>query len=609
MEEHKRLEEEITAGQLPNEPVQVYVRRYQNLWNLLNKAHGQWTFEYVAANYLIPGLHPDYDHIVDTTTSAANVNEKLATIISAGQNMEARKRQRQQRVRACPPNLNSYSPRDPQHTTGPSVVCRRCDRPGHTQQQCVARRHANGMHILDDTTPTSTMTNPRYDRHQRAPAERRVNTNYGHHPRDNYRHQAPPGQPFYNDNRNNQNRPQRQQRWTNQGGNDGMQRHQQPVGFVSPAGRQHPGHQHASDTFTQRPTGHQEAYPFVGVSPSAQHHSSLPIMLTCNSAAQRGADTGAHEGEGEDIAEDDLHDPWHVPYSDSYGDFESPFSPSWHVHRSRPHPDAFPIFDTPDIPPRWNVYSHPYSLDPPIHLFDINWQRYGFTIHKITGADPSPEARTMWTHRLHVISDKYPDRLPPSAFQDCHARTPMDVNNITIAELETLRPVTLIVSSPPCQPWSRAGSRLGWQDHRSRTFASVISFIRFYLTTEPTPVRYIVENVPGALDFPEILSSLGTGNIMRATACGSAAHRDTLLWTNIASQTDVQDYINNINAIELTDPGPCAWDLRISEFPHFTLVVTTDYFPKFVARPGSHAFRMQTNGQPGIGMVNEHDGP
>eukprot|EP00873_Tetraselmis_striata_P033111 jgi/Tetstr1/453375/TSEL_040364.t1 len=132
MEERKRLEEEITAGRLPNEPVRVYVRLYQNLWNLLNKAHGQWTFEYVAANYLIPGLHPDYDHIVDTTTSAATVNEKLATIISAGQNMEARKRQRQQRVRPCPPNLNSYSPRDPQHTTGPSVVCRRCDRPGHT---------------------------------------------------------------------------------------------------------------------------------------------------------------------------------------------------------------------------------------------------------------------------------------------------------------------------------------------------------------------------------------------------------------------------------------------------------------------------------------------
>eukprot|EP00873_Tetraselmis_striata_P038513 jgi/Tetstr1/458777/TSEL_045161.t1 len=94
MEERKRLEEEITAGQLPNEPVQVYVRRYRTLWQLLDKAHGRWTFEYVVNNYLIPGLHPDYDHIVDTTISTATVNERLATIISAGQNMEARRRQR-----------------------------------------------------------------------------------------------------------------------------------------------------------------------------------------------------------------------------------------------------------------------------------------------------------------------------------------------------------------------------------------------------------------------------------------------------------------------------------------------------------------------------------
>eukprot|EP00873_Tetraselmis_striata_P035688 jgi/Tetstr1/455952/TSEL_042733.t1 len=180
MEERKRLEEEIIAGQLPNEQVQVYVRRYQNLWNPLNKAHGQWTFEYVATNYLISGLHPDYDHIVDTAISAATVNENLATIISAGQNMEARKRQRQQCVRAYPPNLNYYNPRDPQHATGADVVCR------------------------------------------------------------------------------------------------------------------------------------------------SQHHSSLPIMLTCPTAATGGAASGAQEGEGEDNAEDDFHDPWHVSCSDSDDDFKAP---------------------------------------------------------------------------------------------------------------------------------------------------------------------------------------------------------------------------------------------------------------------------------------------
>eukprot|EP00873_Tetraselmis_striata_P016289 jgi/Tetstr1/436553/TSEL_002708.t1 len=72
MEERKRLEEEITACQIPNEPVQVYVRRYHNLWNLLNKAHGQWTFECVATKCLITGLRPDYDHIVDTIVNCGH---------------------------------------------------------------------------------------------------------------------------------------------------------------------------------------------------------------------------------------------------------------------------------------------------------------------------------------------------------------------------------------------------------------------------------------------------------------------------------------------------------------------------------------------------------
>eukprot|EP00873_Tetraselmis_striata_P020521 jgi/Tetstr1/440785/TSEL_029093.t1 len=98
------------------------------------------------------------------------------------------------------------------------------------------------------------MNDPHYDRHQRAPSERHVHNSYGHNPRDTYNHQAPPGQNFYNNNRTNQDRPQRRQRWTNHGGNDGMQRHPQPVGFVSPAGHQNPGHQQANNHSDQRTT-------------------------------------------------------------------------------------------------------------------------------------------------------------------------------------------------------------------------------------------------------------------------------------------------------------------------------------------------------------------
>eukprot|EP00873_Tetraselmis_striata_P004830 jgi/Tetstr1/425094/TSEL_015558.t1 len=251
-----RLEEEITADQLPNEPVQVYVRRCRNLWNLMRKAHGQWTFEYVAINYLIPGLHPAYDHIVDATISAANVTKRLATIISAGQNMEARTRQRQQRARSRTPTLNSCDPKDQLHATKPNIVC----------------------------------------------------------------------------------------------------------------------------------------------------SSGVPVMLTCTTTAPGEAATGAQEGEGEDDEDDEFHESWH--------------------------------------------------------------------------------------------------------------------------------------------------------DHRSRAFASVIGFTRFYLSSQPTPVRYTVQDFPDALALPEVLSSFGACNIVRAASCGSAVHRDTLLWTTITQPRDIRSCGNNVAAIKLADPGP-----------------------------------------------------
>eukprot|EP00873_Tetraselmis_striata_P013545 jgi/Tetstr1/433809/TSEL_022996.t1 len=56
--------------------------------------------------------------------------------------------------------------------------------------------------------------------------------------------------------------------------------------------------------------------------------------------------------------------------------------------------------------------------------------------------------------------------------------------------------------------------------------------------------------------LPSVLSSLGACNIVRAASCGSAAHRDTLLWTIIAQPQDIRNCGNNVAAIKLADPGP-----------------------------------------------------
>eukprot|EP00873_Tetraselmis_striata_P042651 jgi/Tetstr1/462915/TSEL_007863.t1 len=91
---------------------------------------------------------------------------------------------------------------------------------------------------------------------------------------------------------------------------------------------------------------------------------------------------------------------------------------------------------------------------------------------------------------------------------------------------------------------------------RTMTIALVIGFTRFYLSSQPTPVRYILQNFPDALALPEVLSSLGACNIVRAASCGSAAHHDSLLWTFVAQPQDIRNCGNNVAAIKLADPGP-----------------------------------------------------
>eukprot|EP00873_Tetraselmis_striata_P016077 jgi/Tetstr1/436341/TSEL_025178.t1 len=464
---------------------------------------------------------------------------------------------------------------------------------GTHQEQLIllaALRHATANYpmalaIVDSisTDSMNTVNNPSDGHYQRAPAERHVNDNYTHNLRNDYNHQ---------------NRPQRQQYWPTQSDNDDLQRHHQPFGFVSPAGHHHHGHHPPNKDSDQQPAGGQEAYPIMGVSPLAPHHGGLPVMLTCTATAPGGAATGAQEGEGEDDDNDELHKSWQVPYSNSDDNFQFPFSHPWRARhfRSQPIPTpiqalclASPAFPTSaalaardvhtgqgalrgDLPPPLPILTAAPLLRMPSsslvieHLFSPCHGpsafeveavvEYGFSIHAFIGADPSTEARTMWPHHLHVISSKYPGRLPPSAFQDCHDGTPMNINDITITELERLRPCTLVVSSPPLQPWSRRGSRLDSQDHRSRAFASVIAFTRFYLSSQPTPVRYIVQNFPDALAVPEVLSSLGACNIVRAATCGLVARRDTLLWTIIAQPQDTRNCGNNVAVIKLADPGP-----------------------------------------------------
>ncbi len=120
---------------------------------------------------------------------------------------------------------------------------------------------------------------------------------------------------------------------------------------------------------------------------------------------------------------------------------------------------------------------------------------------------------------------------------------PQDVTQVDAASIIELAGVNLVVASPDCQPFSSAGNQQGFRDLRSSSFSHcrrVIGSIH-YLTHQP--LTYVVENVPGAGRFKSIINALGLPLKVSAHLMGSAARRETLIWTNAHPREFLQSHL------------------------------------------------------------------
>ena len=111
---------------------------------------------------------------------------------------------------------------------------------------------------------------------------------------------------------------------------------------------------------------------------------------------------------------------------------------------------------------------------------DLGFESQGFEIKVALDNDPAVEATVRANRRsLPVITDNV-----------------SRVTTGTILEAAGLRvgEATVVTGAPPCEPFSTAGARNGFRDHRA---SAVYSFIR--IVKEAQPQYFAFEEVPGFL--------------------------------------------------------------------------------------------------------------
>ena len=224
----------------------------------------------------------------------------------------------------------------------------------------------------------------------------------------------------------------------------------------------------------------------------------------------------------------------------------------------------------------------------------------GVSISLYTYSDMDLDVRRVAAARIANLRKKYPCLLPETAVKGWSSRLPQDVCNIKPMDWSALsQPVDLLAAGPPCQPFSRAGQKLGWKDPRAQPFVHITNIIS-HLQRMQGSISYIIENVPAALHYPEIIEALGYPVLLKAHMLGSVAKRDTLVWTNATclhtswqkvelnyDETKAPTVQEVLAKHHLTD-----WDVR-GEWQRI--------LPKFVARANSWAF---INGGPGMLLHN-----
>lgn len=150
------------------------------------------------------------------------------------------------------------------------------------------------------------------------------------------------------------------------------------------------------------------------------------------------------------------------------------------------------------------------------------------------------------------VTDYYASEIDPYAIKISKNNYPDiiqlgDVSEITAAELGQ---IDLLIGGSPCQAFSNAGNKLGFDDPRGKLFFEYVRLLR-----ELKPKYFLLENVKMKPEHEAVITEyLGVEPIEINSALVSAQNRKRLYWTNIPFNHEIPDQGILLRDILETEP-------------------------------------------------------
>lgn len=246
--------------------------------------------------------------------------------------------------------------------------------------------------------------------------------------------------------------------------------------------------------------------------------------------------------------------------------------------------------------------------------------RAGHTVKRYLYSDIDPAARAVMRERLHKLSARYPQQLPPEAWRDAFTTLPQDVARITPSHLVQAGAAKgeqwFVIAGWECQDLSPAGSGQGLAGKHSSTFYSLVNALGYLQQLQPAvPPAYIIENVAmqrnfnhsrvRESDYQQICSAIGTPVVLDAQF-GSYAHRVRNAWINLADTAHLRSLAGHVHRL----PGRSVTDVlepfhsvrvaahsdRSPQYPVNRQGQPLQVLPTIVAYSESHAFKPGQHG-------------